>query len=491
MRRTAVIWLIVILALSIPIHGLAATTAQVRVDPALSRALDQNPGGVGFIVLLRDKADLASAVKIIERTARAQAVASALRETARSSQAPLITLLQMQGVTHVKRFRSFYSVNALGVVGTREAVAALAAHPAVRAIELDPVINLPPASAGSQQPQIDGVEWNIDKIQASRVWNVLGFTGVGHTVANIDTGVRFTHEALINQYLCGPFGPHGACWFDAVNGLGSPYDDNNHGTHTMGTAVGGTSANMIGVAPEANWIACKAFNSSGSATGSAILTCSDFLVPKAPSAINNSWSDGATSTFFVDMVNAWLAAGIFPAFANGNSGPGCSTTGVPAAYEQSFGVGATDISDNIASFSSRGPSQVQPLPIKPDASAPGVNVRSSVATSDTAYAAFNGTSMATPHVTGTVALLLSKNPSLTVSQVSNLLRANADVFSNGSCGGTSPRPNNVYGWGRINAYNAVNAAPNPPASTPPPPTPPPPTPPPPIPPIPPFPHPPF
>jgi len=460
MRRTAVIWLIVVLALGISLHGpFAATAAQVRMDPALSRALDQHPSGVSFLVLLRDKADLGPAVQISDQPARTQAVTSALRETAHRSQAPLITLLQqMQGAGQVKRFQSFFSVNALGVVGTREAVAVLAAHPAVEAIELDPVVTLPPVSVGAEQPQIDMVEWNIDKIQADAVWALLGYTGFGVTVANIDTGVRFTHEALINQYLCG-FGPHDNCWFDAVNGINAfPYDDNNHGTHTMGTAVGGTSVNLIGVAPDANWIACKAFNAGGSGLGTWILACSDFLlgVPNPPAVINNSWGDGFTDPFFMGMVNSWLAAGIFPAFANGNSGfSGCNTATVPGSYAQSFGVGATDINDNIASFSSRGFSQASPGRIKPDASAPGVNVRSSFATSNTAYAAISGTSMATPHVTGTVALLLSKNPFLTVAELSVLITQYADVRADLTCGGMNPRPNNVYGWGRINAYNAV------------------------------------
>src|SRR5439155_7779001 len=104
---------------------------------------------------------------------------------------------------------------------------------------------------------------------------------------------------------------------------------------------------------------------------------------------------------------AWIASGIFPAFAAGNEGPGCSTLRAPGSYPESYTMGAFDINNNIASFSSRGPSPFGGA-IKPNIAAPGVNVRSSVPTNG--YALFSGTSMATPHVAGTVALIIFGAP---------------------------------------------------------------------------------
>ena len=122
-----------------------------------------------------------------------------------------------------------------------------------------------------------------------------------------------------------------------------------------------------------------------------------------PHVVNNSWGGGPGDPFYQATVQAWVAAGIFPAFANGNAGPSCGSAGSPGDYPESYAVGAYDIGNFIAFFSSRGPSGLDGG-IKPNISAPGVDVRSSVP--GNGYAIFSGTSMATPHVAGSVALHL-------------------------------------------------------------------------------------
>ena len=127
---------------------------------------------------------------------------------------------------------------------------------------------------------------------------------------------------------------------------------------------------------------------------------------KRPDIVNNSWGGGPADEFYLEVVQAWRAAGIIPVFSAGNAGPQCETGGSPGDFLESFSVGATDVGDDIAEFSSRGPSPFGK--VNPDVSAPGVDVVSSVP--GDGYDSFSGTSMAAPHTAGTLALLLSAEP---------------------------------------------------------------------------------
>ena len=159
--------------------------------------------------------------------------------------------------------------------------------------------------------------------------------------------------------------------------------------------------------------------------------------------MNNSWGGGPGDPFYQATVQAWVAAGIFPAFANGNAGPSCGSAGSPGDYPESYAVGAYDIGNFIAFFSSRGPSGLDGG-IKPNISAPGVDVRSSVP--GNGYAIFSGTSMATPHVAGSVALLWSGAPTLVgdIAGTRAILDQTAIDTSDLGCGG-APENNNAYG----------------------------------------------
>lgn len=165
--------------------------------------------------------------------------------------------------------------------------------------------------------------------------------------------------------------------------------------------------------------------------------------------------------WYLATVNAWRASGIFPAFSNGDAGPGCNTSGSPGDYAESFSSGAFDVNGAIASFSSRGAASGR---IKPNLAAPGVNVRSSV--DGGGYSAFNGTSMASPHTAGTVALMWSAAPSLVgdLLQTMALLNQTAVDTSDLTCGGTAEN-NNVWGEGKLDAFAAVQQAPRGPVGT--------------------------
>jgi len=327
-------------------------------------------------------------------------------------------------------------------------------------------------------------EWNIEYVFAHEVWAEYGVTGQNTTYANADTGVDWTHPALSVNYR-GNQGSvnHNFNWWDGVKspslpgqgvcGVNSqvPCDDNNHGTHTTGTAVGQEG---IGVAPGAQWIACRNMD-RGYGTVSSYMSCLQFfLAPHdlsgnnanpaiRPHAIGNSYGctsgEGCTGGEFKEAVEALRAANVFMSVSSGNSGPTCQSIGDPPAVEASvISVGATgSLTDTIASFSSRGP--IDGGVVKPDLVAPGTAVRSCI--TGGRYASYSGTSMASPHVGGAVQLLASlcRSVERNVDEVESILEDTAKpLYSTQGCGGDLPSssPNNVYGHGLLNVLAAAN-----------------------------------
>ena len=469
--------------LQVPIGTALAVppTAEEKVEAQVWAGLEAAADGqVEFFVLFGQQADLRPAYAIEDWEARGAFVLQALRETAAASQAGALAqvdnLIQTGEAATV---RSHYVVNAMYVRGSAEVVAALAARPevaAIRAVRYHPVPE--PIIQGEGLPTINSVEWNIAQIGADLAWSEFGVRGQGIVVANIDTGVRYTHDALVNQYRGnqgnGSF-EHNYNWWDPDGLYDYPADNNGHGSHTMGTMVGDDGGNnQIGVAPAARWIAAQGCDSD-TCSDADLIDCAEWILApwnlsgnrgtadpaRRPHVVNNSWGGGGGDNWYMSYVDAWRAAGIFPAFSTGNEGPNCDTAGSPGDYAQSFASGATDSSDRIAGFSSRGPSSFGV--IKPDVSAPGVNVRSASNSSDSAYYSSGGTSMASPHTAGLVALLWSANPDLIgdVDRTAALIEQTAfPLTTTQGCGGDGPGdvPNNVYGWGRIDAYRAVSEA---------------------------------
>ena len=334
---------------------------------------------------------------------------------------------------------------------------------------------------------VAAVQSNITHVGADQVW-AAGYDGSGIVVANIDTGVRYTHEALINSYR-GNLGngsfDHNYNWWDPALGGSDliPNDWHGHGSHTMGTILG---SGGIGMAPGAQWIACQAFEGNDSE----LLECGQFLLApwdlngqnpdptKRPHIINNSWGDCVQylDTWYLTMINSWLAAGIYPVFSNGNNTscgystpPGLNTVGNPARYGNVTAVGSTGNTDGLyASHSNWGPTDdpdaLNPADypnLKPQVVAPGVNIRSAARTGDKDYRLMSGTSMSAPHVSGLVALMWDAAPCLIGEYASTesilQLTARAVPYDDGTGNGTRS-PNYATGWGEINAPAAVQAA---------------------------------
>jgi uncharacterized repeat protein (TIGR01451 family) len=334
------------------------------------------------------------------------------------------------------------------------------------------------------------IEWGVQRVNAPAVW-ALGYTGQNIVIANLDTGVRWDHAALKPHYRGwnGTTADHNGNWFDAAPEIGPaspvPIDVNGHGTHTIGTSVGDDGAgNQIGVAPGAQWIACR--NMAGTlGVGSVARYTQCFQFALAPTDVNgnnpdpskgaditsNSWgcdpgygeAGCEVPTALITVTQVLRDAGVMVVASAGNNGPSCSSVlHAPATLDQSFSIGATDSADAIAWFSSRGPSTLTGK-AKPDVVAPGVGVRSATYDSTTSYGSKSGTSMAAPHVAGVVALLWSAAPWLRgdVPATEALLRATARPFpSPQACGGIAGAqvPNNVYGYGMIDAQAAVSMA---------------------------------
>jgi subtilisin family serine protease len=474
--------------------GVTVASTAKQPAPIDPRVLDDTANGkIGhFIVVLGARADLSRMGSIADRDARGRAVAGSLLQTANASQPSVDQHLTALGAKH----RAYWIVNAFAVEGGRSVVDVMAARPDVAAIESDRPFHVTLEKPTRVAPAATAsIEWNVSWIDAPAVWGQ-GDTGQGRVFASADTGVEWDHPALQPHYRGwnGTVATHDYNWWDAIHeqiastpnvtcGYSSPVpcDDDGHGTHTTGIGVGDDGAgNQIGVAPGATWIGCRNMD-QGTGRPSTYIECLQFfLAPtnlqglnpdptKRPDAVNNSYycppSELCSTGSLQSAVDSMRAAGIFMAVAAGNDGPTCSTVQYPPAlYGSSVTIGATGFeTDAIASFSSRGPVTADGSNrSKPDLVAPGDSVRSSYPT-DT-YAVLSGTSMAAPHVAGTVALLWSHLPTLrnNVALTETYLEWSANhLTTTQGCGGdrATQIPNNVFGFGRIDALSAYSYAP--------------------------------
>lgn len=390
-------------------------------------------------------------------------VVERLKNHAETSQKSLMEhLMLLEKKDLVRNVQPLWIINGVAVTLTEDVLKDLSKRKDIEKITLDFEVQAPKFSPTESKPNLP--KWGLERIEAPKVWGEYGIKGHGTVVAIMDTGVDADHEALKTNYR-GRDGNHKYAWADfSTDGYERPADGHGHGTHVAGTAVGGKLGDVIGVAPEAEWIAVKIFNDQGVSSASAIHRGFEWILApgddptKAPDIVNNSWgSSDPYRTEFLEDFKAWKAAGIISSFSAGNDGPGSETVSSPASFPEAFAIGATDRSDQIAPFSSRGPvtwvdeKGESKSYIKPEVSAPGVEIYSALP--GNAYGLSNGTSMASPHVAGTMALLLEANPSLTYEQINQLLKDTTDRQE-----GMGSIPNNNYGYGIVNAYDAVTEA---------------------------------
>ncbi len=471
---------------------------QQKVNPELIKLLD-NEEEAEFLIMMKEQADLSGTRALQSKNEKARHVFNQLRTTSQHSQQKLLDKLALQQVKH----KNFYIVNAVFAKGNLELVQEIAMMDEVLRVSNNPHAKLEMPTPAPATQNRNAAEWGITMMQADQVWD-LGFTGEDVVIGGQDTGYDWEHPALKDAYR-GWFGfgeIHDYNWHDAIRELSplhndpdltdesqnpcgfsspEPCDDGSHGTHTMGTMVGVDGEDQIGVAPGAKWIACRNME-RGYGSPATYIECFEwFLAPTdindenpdpamAPHVINNSWScpemEGCNPDNWAMMEQAVInlkTSGVVVVVSAGNNGNGCSSVTTPSAmFEPSFSIGATSASDQIANFSSRGPVTVDGSGrMKPNVSAPGVGVRSSIPGSG--YSSFSGTSMAGPHVAGMVALIISANPNLAgqVDAIEDIIEQTAVAkTSDQDCGDIngSETPNNTYGYGRVDALAAVEMA---------------------------------
>ncbi len=450
-------------------------------------------GKADYFMVLANQADFSESANRQNRISRGDQIFHLLRLEAESTQPMIIDDLSLCGAV----IQRFHIQNMILVRdGTPDMLIQAANHHLVSEIRANPAydfVNEQPES--TVKPEVEGSpEWHLTHIGIPDIWNA-GFTGETIVVANLDTGVDWTHPALQSKYRGwdGMTATHDYNWHATTSSWVCPYPavpcdfdefvSGGHGTHTMGTIVGHDGhGNRIGGAPGAQWIACGPL-----VDAAGFHECFEwFLAPyrygetpaqgipaMAPHVINNSWGlpVGGGDYRYAPDIDALHAAGIFTVFAAGNEGDNCRTLRSPGDYPQVLTVGASDSQNRIVSAfwagwgSSRGPahSNIPGAPdfIKPEITAPGHNIRSSLAGGG--YASWGGTSMAAPVVTSVVALLWSAAPDLIgdIEATRQLVLNNSFTapggagYHNQTCQGINANntsPNHVWGWGLIDAY---------------------------------------
>ena len=469
-----------------------SSEAQNKIGSSLVEQMAITPSPIPIIIQMKDQLVVEVPPSIKKKAHKTAYVYNALVRHRDASQRSIQQWLAEQG----QSYQSFFIFNGIALVADHTLIYQLATRPDVQLISYNNPVPLEITERNTLELRSQDTTWGIKMIGADQVWR-MGIKGAGAVVGGQDTGYKWDVDQLRSQYrgYQADTVTHDYNWHDAISdysplhtdsinpcglNLKTPCDDNNHGTHTMGTMVGSDTAVAIGVAPEAQWIGCRNME-RGYGSPSTYTDCFQwFLAPTdvdglhprpelAPDVINNSWAcpemEGCNRDNFSMMqtvVDNLTAAGVFVVASAGNSGPGCHTINTPAAiFDNSFTVGASSRIDSITNFSSRGIVTVDSsFRMKPNVVAPGAGVLSILPNGQ--MAAWNGTSMAGPHVAGAVALLISAVPELKgqVDIIRQILQETAvPKYSALTCMTDSlDYPNPVFGYGRIDIKAAVDRA---------------------------------
>jgi bacillopeptidase F len=352
------------------------------------------------------------------------------------------------------------------------------------------------AKAMDDDPNAVYMDWGVKRMGAPEAW-AQGITGAGVVIGSLDTGVAVSHPTIKGQYRgTNPDGtqshdynwkdmvkelpedgklPDGSDFTDAdkaANGTSKrPIDLNGHGTHTSGSALGWDPKHITGVAPDAKLIVSRGLGEKGGTMWDLVSAMEWFMAPTkvdgsaprpdmAPDIVTNSWGGAPMGNPFLWMaLRNWRRAGIIPVFASGNAQPTKpGQVAVPGMYPEAITVGARDLDDKRAWFSMFGPSDFS-NDKKPEVMAPGHWTYSSLPDGtvrdtfpvkmpdgSTRLAPASGTSMATPHVAGAVALYLQAHPGAKFDEVLDALKKASSLYET---------PNEEQGYGNLQVEKLI------------------------------------
>lgn len=437
-----------------------ATEGPSKIEPGLQARLDREPGPFDIIAMGPAHQDL--------REERFPDRAAALREMDLRSApffADVAAVAVASGGSVGARLRSAPAIALRGSAAMVRAVAALSSVTHVEGDAPDAVRVIDPIESEMGATNTQGRAM----LEAEDIW-ALGFRGEGISISVIDTGIDPRLEAFKNA----DGSTRIAAWRDFVSNQPNPYDDYGHGTHVAGTAAGSSLYNdpsfgvfqETGVAPNATLMVAKFLDGGGSGSFANAILALEWSYANGADITSNSWGSSSCTAgeAVIRSVRQHTDLGMLSVFAAGNSGAGgAGTIGAPACGESALSVGAVDANYSAAGFSSRGPCTDPdidtPSRICPDIVAKGVAVRSAIPRSGAAntdpsgYKVWQGTSMATPHAAGAVALAEQMKRFYTGTGWDTPGRAEEAVFKLTSLDLGSAGEDNTYGWGHPKLLN--------------------------------------
>ncbi|MCD4701814.1 MAG: S8 family serine peptidase, partial [Candidatus Aegiribacteria sp.] len=462
----------------IPILLIVAITAfSGTIHPDLQDLMQTSEGTelIPVFILVKGELDTdwVDAVSVgMRRGERQEFVVDALKDIADVSQAGVISELELYTPENVSNIVSLWLANAVYCEAAPAVIRDIASRNDItlidRAAHPDAGLIYPYNVRDATPEELDkAITWSVTLINADDVW-ALGYDGSGVIVGVIDTGTDYNHMDLHNNMWHDTAAGYHYGW-DFFDGDNDPMDDYGHGTHCSGSVLGdGSEGTQTGVAPGATCMALRInYYSGGEYTW---IQAMEFGTDNGAAVLSMSLGSGQGNTTLRTAEENLLTAGVLHSVAAGNHPPGPSTIlssgdSPPPWFHPDqiyhggqsavVTVGATNSSDVIASFSNYGPvnwwsdyNSTNPL-IDPDICGPGVDVFSTQWGGG--YTTMSGTSMATPHLAGVVALILDANPTLSVAQIDSIIEiTSVELGASGK--------DNYYGAGRVDALAAVQAA---------------------------------
>ncbi|MBU0517582.1 S8 family serine peptidase [bacterium] len=488
MRKVTIILLVL---------SLTGSAFAVTFTPELVTKLNSSADNelIRILITMEEQAEFAWMVDMtahMSKSAKRQFVVNHLQQLAEGTQTDVIAYLaDWEPAGKVQRIQSVSLVNLIHCLATPEVIRGLMDYSEIAGIDYDPerymLSDAPKSAKPAESDEVDEVAWGVADVYAPEVWQQ-GFDGTGVIVSVVDTGVNYNHLDLADHlWDGGPSYPnHG---WDFYNNDNDPMDEGpmGHGTHCAGSvASDGTAGSQCGVAPNASIMAVQVLSGAGYGSEGQIISGIDFSVAQGADIFSMSLGHAGGGTvlqkqqYRTACINA-LAAGVIGSVAAGNengSYPPPNNVRVPGNCPPPWlhpdqilvgglscvvTIGATQPNHSIATFSSRGPvtwGTIDPWYdyayspgmglIDPDISGPGTDIKSCLYSNNSGYTFMSGTSMATPHVAGGMALLLSKDPNLTPDLIDMYLETYAEDLG-------TPGKDNTFGSGLMNCLNSINA----------------------------------